>query len=181
MHTYMILVLRSLSAILAEHREKYLDIDKFNTYRIRVQLWDDGCEELRRNFNVRKHLKVKFIGEKGEDGGGPKREFFFQIMEAMGNQHMLLGGPKGSCTPKHNVMALQSKQFYLIGKIIALSVLNGGPAPKFFSQPILDYLFYGHVRGTRANALCYPEKEMQEKVLMVSTEIHYYVNAMHFW
>lgn len=104
-----------------------------STHVRRRKLWDDGCEELRRNFDVRKHLKVKFIGEKGEDRGGPKRDFFFQIMEAMGNQHMR---PKGSCTPKHNLMALQSKQFYLIGKIIALSVLNGGPAPKFFSLTI---------------------------------------------
>ena len=76
MQTYMyilILVFRSLSAILAEHCEKYLAIDKFNTYRIRVhrrKLWDVGCEELRCNFDVRKHLKVN--GEKGEDGGGPK-------------------------------------------------------------------------------------------------------------
>ena len=84
-------------------------------------------------------------------------------MEAMGNQHMLLEGPKGSCTPKHNLMALQSKQFYLIGKIIALSVLNGGPAPKFFSQPILDYLLYGHVNGTRANALCSPDRDAGER------------------
>ena len=55
-----------------------MHFDLMNTYRIRVRrrkLWDDSCEELHRDFDVKKHFRVKFVGEKGADGGGPRRVF----------------------------------------------------------------------------------------------------------
>lgn len=60
--------------------------DELNTYRIRVhrrKLWEDGCEELSRDFDVKKHLRAKFISEKGADGDGPRREFFFRMIGEM--------------------------------------------------------------------------------------------------
>ena len=57
-------------------------------------------------IGVMNFTTVKKHGEKGEDGGGPKREFFFRMIEAMSKQHMLFDGPEESLTPKHNLMAL---------------------------------------------------------------------------
>ena len=48
-----------------------------------------------------------------------------------------------------------------------LSILSGGPAPKFFSKPVLEHLFYGHVTGTKANVILIPDKEVQDKMLKV--------------
>lgn len=70
----------SVNDLLQQHYKSQMYSDELNTYRIRVRrrkLWEDGCEELSRDFDVKKHLRVKFIGEKGADGGGPRREFFF--------------------------------------------------------------------------------------------------------
>ena len=45
----------------------------------------------------------------------------------------------------HTQAQLIGLEFYLMGKIVVLSVLNGGPAPKFFPKHIQEYLFYGHM------------------------------------
>ena len=145
--------------------------DLLNTYRIRVRrrsLWEDGCDELSRDFDVKKHLRVKFIGEKGADGGGPRRELFFRMVEEMSKQSMLFEGPDELRTPKHNLMALRQKKYHLIGKIIVLSILNGGPAPKFFPKHILEYLFLGHVTGSEGNIAQITSEDMREKVLKAS-------------
>ena len=160
----------SVDALLMEHKEENMHRDPMKSYCIRVRrrrLWEDGCEELRRDFDVKRHLRVKFIGEKGADGGGPRREFFFRMIDAMGRQNMLFEGPENCRSPTHNFMALRAKDYYLLGKIIVLSILSGGPAPKFFSKPALEYLFYGHVIGTRANVTLIADKEVQEKMLKV--------------
>ena len=58
---------------------------------------------LSRDFDVRKRLQIKFIGEKQADGGGPRREFFFCMIEEMTK---LFEGPDGCRTPTHNLLAL---------------------------------------------------------------------------
>ena len=109
----------------------------------------------------------------GADGGGPRREFFFRMIEEMGKQNMLFEGPDECRIPKHNLLALQGKKFYLIGKIIALSVLHGGPAPKFFAQHILEYLFYGHVTGNKPNIARIYNKDVKEQALKVRIIVQY--------
>jgi len=42
---------------------------------------------------------------------------------------------------KHNTQALDREQYYTIGKMIVLSIFHGGPAPIFFADPVIDYLF----------------------------------------
>jgi hypothetical protein len=89
------------------------------------------------------------------------------MIDAMGKQNMLSEGPENCRAPTHNFMALRGKVYYLIGKIIVLSILSGGPAPKFFSKPVVKYLFYGNVIGTRANVTLIADKEVQENMLKV--------------
>lgn len=147
---------------------------QLNAYRIRVRrrkLWEDGCEEISRDFDVKKHLRVKFIGERGADGGGPRRELFFRMIEEMGKQNILFEGPDECRTLKHNLLALRQK-FYLVGKIIALSVLNGGPAPKFFPKHIKEYLIYGRILGDKVNAAQIPEEVIKEHVLKASLAVY---------
>ena len=136
--------------------------DQLNSYRIRVgrrKLWEDGCEELGRDFDVKKHLRVKFIGERGADGGGPRR-VLFRMIEEMSKQNIIFEGSDGHRIPKHNLLVLREKKFYLIGKIIALS---GGPAPKFFPRHILEYLFYGHVTGSKVNVAWISQEDVKQR------------------
>ena len=68
-----------------------------------------------------------------------RAENFMLLMEALNLQEFL-------CMPtrrilKHNTQALDREQYYTIGKMIVLSILQGSPAPIFFADPIIDYLF----------------------------------------
>lgn len=119
---------------------------------------------------MKKHLRVKFVGERGADGGGPRREFFFRMVEEMGKQIMLFEGPDGCRTLKHNLLALRQNHFYLIGKIVALSILNGGPAPKFFPKHIKEYLIYGSILGDKINAAKIPEEDVREHVIKIADQ-----------
>ena len=81
----------------------------------------------------------------------------------MGKQNMLSEGPENYRAPTHNFMALRGKDYYFIEKIIVLSILSGGPAPKFISKPVVEYLFYGNVIGTRANVTLIADKEYRQR------------------
>lgn len=85
----------------------------------------------------------------------------------MAKQNMLFEGPDGCRTPTHNLLALRQNKFFLMGKIVALSILNGGPAPKFFPKYIQEYLLYGHIIGNKDNAAQIPQEDVKDHVLKV--------------
>lgn len=130
--------------IVNEHRRKYLDSDRHNTYRITVrrnEIWKDAIQSLKRSFNESKHLRFTFLGEPAVDDGGPKREFFMLFMNSLNSQESLFEGPLDRRVLRHNTSALDKDVYKIVGKIIALSVIHGGPGPTFLSKSVLNYIF----------------------------------------
>ncbi len=135
----------SLKELLRNHRFEYLHAG-VEEVQVRVHskhIWKDGITDLSRSFDLKKHIEVKFVGEKAVDGGGPQRDFFTHLMAALNHQNALLDGPADNRVLQHNSTALDKDSYFHIGKIIAMSVIHGGPAPNFLAQPVLDYLFHG--------------------------------------
>ena len=56
------------------------------------------------------------------------------------NHSGLFAGHPNNVVPLHNVQAVESSKFYLVGKIIAMTLVQGGEAPACFSKAIADYL-----------------------------------------
>jgi len=134
----------TLAELLKKHCDQYLHQDESKTYRITVRrghLWQDALRCFERKFDERSHLRVTFLGEPAVDDSGPRREFFMLLMEALNSQEFLLSGMPTRRILKHNTQALDREQYYTIGKMIVLSILHGGPAPIFFADPVIDYLF----------------------------------------
>ena len=52
----------------------------------------------------------------------------------------LMCGMDGRRTALHNTVALEKKEFYDVGRCIALSIVYGGPGPHFFSETAANYL-----------------------------------------
>ena len=75
--------------------------------------------------------------------GGPLREFFYLLLHEVQENNTLLCGPRTSRSLTHNVMHLEKMTYYYIGVFLALSIVHGGPAPKFFSSAVADYIVYG--------------------------------------
>lgn len=57
-----------------------------------------------------------------------------------------------------------------MGKIIALSILHGGPGPVFFSSAVVDYLF-GGIATVRPSIEDIPDQQVQDKIRKVLLQI----------
>ena len=47
----------------------------------------------------------------------------------------------------HNVLALSTGQYALAGKMIAISIIQGGPAPRCFAASVADLMVYNEVKS----------------------------------
>ena len=56
--------------------------------------------------------------------------------------------------------------YLCIGRIIALSILHGGPGPTFFAPVIVDYLF-GGFSAVKPCVEDVPDTELQSKIKKV--------------
>lgn len=83
----------------------------------------------RKQFSFNKEVFVTFSGEDGVDAGGPKREYFRLLMLSLKN----LGVFQGNWF-SHNLQLLHNNRYELAGKLVAWSILQGGPGLKHLSQ-----------------------------------------------
>lgn len=74
---------------------------------------------------------MTFLGESAVDGGGHRREFFMLLINAIRENNSLLDGPSTNRVLRHNTTALQEELYLCVGKMIALSIVHGGPGPYF--------------------------------------------------
>ena len=101
----------------------------------------------RATFDVSKVLKVTFIPEGSVDDGGPRREFFqLPIKECMQTSSLFSGWPE-NVVPQHNVEAVANNTYYIVGKLIATCIIQGGQPPLCFSKAVADFLIYNEVRS----------------------------------
>lgn len=97
----------------------------------------------RPSFSPCNKLFVKFSDIEGEsegaiDEGGPTRELFRLLLNFIKDSLMFTGTDAKNITL--NAAALNNKHYYEAGRIIALSLVHGGPAPHFFSNLLFNLI-----------------------------------------
>ena len=105
-------------------------------------------------------LKVEFFNESAIDDGGPRREFFHLLMHEIFKSSLFTGFPS-NVVPVHDVNAVRDNKFYVIGKMIAACIIQGGEAPACFAHAVADYLVIDRV----VSPVCLddiPEYEVRE-------------------
>ncbi|OUM60096.1 hypothetical protein PIROE2DRAFT_14222, partial [Piromyces sp. E2] len=97
--------------------------------------------------DLKKTLRIKYLGEEGIDVGGLLRDFFFQISKEIANPDYLLlqSSPYNSyeleINPKSNIgNPFYLKHFKFIGRIIGLAILNQQNIPLSFTLPLYKKL-----------------------------------------
>ncbi len=116
--------------IIEKHRSKSLDQDVDNTYGITVrhsEIWKDAIQSFKWYFDESKHLRFTFLGEPAVNDGGPKREFIMLFINCLNSHESLFEGPLNRRVLKHTTSALDKRLYKIVGKIIAFSVIHGGP------------------------------------------------------
>lgn len=132
-----------------QHQEKMVTSpDKFQRIHVRrSQLFSDAMRAFSKTtFEESKMLKVVFVGEPSVDDGGPRREFFQLLMRDGFTSSGLFAGWPQHVVPIHNVQAVASNKFYVIGKMIAVYVVQGGQPPVCFAPAVADFLIHEEVR-----------------------------------
>ena len=89
-------------------------------------------------FSLQNKIKVVFMGESTTDDGGPKREFFSDVLQLL---RMRLFDGNG--IPFESTVALTQDLFKYAGELMAMSIIQGGPAPNFISPAIFDVIAKG--------------------------------------
>lgn len=99
-----------LQTAIEQHKADVLYSDVYDAFRITVRrghIFEDMLVALRSGFDEKKHLRVCFLGEKGVDGGGPRREFFMLLMGNVANDGSILDGPPERRVLRHNTTAFE--------------------------------------------------------------------------
>ncbi|XP_057312418.1 uncharacterized protein LOC130653938 [Hydractinia symbiolongicarpus] len=102
----------------------------------RANLIETGLEEIRELQNKLICLSVQFYGELAEDYGGPRKEFFQQIIREIKEKYF-------DC--EINLFPLSD--YYDIGIVFGLSLLQNGPFPQFLEEDDLQKIFFNEEPG----------------------------------
>ena len=131
-----------LHGLLVEH----LPVDRSENQRLvvrRKHIFEDALTQFKNGVDANKYLKVTFLGEPAVDDGGPLREFFNLLIAFIARNNNLFCGDEGSRVPRRNMTELEKKTYYHVRKMLAMSLVHGGPAPHFFSRSVAQYIVYG--------------------------------------
>lgn len=153
------------SALLKNHAKlKINDGGKRQSITVRCKhVWTDTKSVVSKpTFNPAIGLSITFVREDGIDAGGLLREYFQILWDTLKDNNDLFTGPTNMRVLAHNIRALQDNHYRIIGNCIALSLMYGGSAPRFFSQGVVAYLLGDNIDKAVINEI--PDVEIKEKV-----------------
>ena len=168
MYNYYIVIIMirpNIDILLDNHARKVISNDETQCVSIRRgQIFEDALAVFSKaSTDVKKRLLVCFVGERGCDAGGPRREFFRLVLSEIFSSSLFLGWPNRVIPTNFYTGAVD--HYYIAGKIIATSILQ---SPHCFSPPVADYLIYGEIKS-ETSIEDIPHIEIQESLLQVYT------------
>ncbi|XP_055989585.1 G2/M phase-specific E3 ubiquitin-protein ligase isoform X1 [Sorex fumeus] len=135
---------RDVSAVLLElgfqikKKKRTLFINKDN-------IWNSALEGFRnRTFNPASAIEIAYVNKEDSFGGehpGSKQEFLSLLMQHLENSPLFEGSLAKNLSL--NSKALKENLYYEAGKMLAISLVHGGPSPGFFSNTLFNCLAYG--------------------------------------
>ncbi|XDV25294.1 hypothetical protein PO909_029234 [Leuciscus waleckii] len=91
-------------------------------------------------------LKITFLGEPGVDTGALRKEFLSTMVAGI-EKRLFEGDAKKGKMPKYSLNDLDNELFKVAGQIFAVSIAQGGPAPRFMQEWCYEYLATGNIKG----------------------------------
>ena len=130
-----------------------LAVDKSQFQRLvvrRKHVCQDALCRFQKGLDFHKHIHVIFVAEPAVDEGGPLRGFLHLLMGAIATNNNLFQGENHCRVPAPNMAELQKHTYHYVGRMMAVSLIHGGPSPVFLATSVVNYIFYGisKVRAT---------------------------------
>uniref|UniRef100_A0A8D2DR68 G2/M phase-specific E3 ubiquitin-protein ligase n=1 Tax=Sciurus vulgaris TaxID=55149 RepID=A0A8D2DR68_SCIVU len=134
--------------LLSKFRGDDSKLKKKKTKRLfinKADIWNSVLDGFRnQNFNPLYTIEVAYVNENDEFGRelpGSKQEFLSLLMQHLENSSLFEGSLSKNLSL--NSQALKENLYYEAGKMLAISLVHGGPSPGFFSKTLFNCLVYG--------------------------------------
>lgn len=125
---------------------RHAEVSRFNINR--ANILDGALRGFRRaTYSPNKRMSVKFSDDMGKleeavDLGGPRREFLRLLMHSL-EQSPMFEGAEGVKNLALSSKAVREDLYFETGRMIAVCLVHGGPAPGFFSPTLFSCLATG--------------------------------------
>ncbi|XP_061171814.1 uncharacterized protein LOC133181305 [Saccostrea echinata] len=106
-----------------EGQTNYICVDRSN-------ILTTAFEEIKAIDDLRFTLEVQFYGEVAADYGGPRKEFFQLALMEIKEKYF-----------DHGIREHLAEDYTIVGKILALSILQNGKLPRFFDEELHSLVF----------------------------------------
>ena len=125
-----------------------VDTDDVRVHVRRTHIFSDSLRQFSKgSFDVSKILRVTFVGESAVDNGGLRQGYFQLLQHDIACKSGLFGGWLDHVVPNHNVDALIHNKYYVVGKMLATALVQGGQPPVFFVGAVADFLVVETVKS----------------------------------
>ncbi|XP_028513979.1 G2/M phase-specific E3 ubiquitin-protein ligase [Exaiptasia diaphana] len=105
----------------------------------RTAILEDSIRNiLRKCFDIRAKVSVRFADEEGIDVGGPSREFFRLLMKDINERSGIFQGEEYKRVLAINPEARRKDYYRLVGLAIVWSLVQGGTVGNFFSASLYN-------------------------------------------
>nr|XP_055036883.1 G2/M phase-specific E3 ubiquitin-protein ligase-like [Misgurnus anguillicaudatus] len=151
------------------HKLNTTSCSRFNINRANV--WDGALKGFRRcSFDPTCSMLVKFTDDAGLmeealDSGGPTREFLTLLMDAIKTRRVFEGKDNAKYL-SYDSKAAEDNEYFHIGRMIAVSIVHGGPGPACLSPNFFLYLI-GKVKTVDAPIEDIPDDEVKKALLEI--------------
>ena len=122
------------------------------------------------SFDNNKAVRVTFLGESSVDEGGPGKEFFYLTLKCVAEDNTIFQGPPDRRSFRHNPQALRESKYFYAGKLITLSLANGGPGFLCLSEAVYNYFCYGLNQTVYPTISDLPDTDIKEQLEQVCME-----------
>lgn len=129
--------LHNLQAEVLAGTEQPITVRRYHVYEDTISLLKSGA------VKTNQILVVSFAGEPAVDTGGPRREYFTLLLKHIMADANLVEGSIGHLLPTQSVNGIITSVYETIGKLMAASIVQGGPPPKFFAESAVEYWLFG--------------------------------------
>lgn len=149
--------------------------DQMQVVRVGRHIWKDALRALSKaHFLAGVLLSVHFIGEQAADMGGP--EFLRLLMRSLANESGVLAGSDRRKVFSSSPLLVTQRAYFHAGRMVATSLLQGGPGPKCFSPAVYAYLL-GEIDKCRRLVTVedIPDEEPRKTVTKVLTKRRRYL------
>ncbi|XP_049926259.1 G2/M phase-specific E3 ubiquitin-protein ligase-like [Epinephelus moara] len=143
---------------------------RFNINRANV--WDGALRGFKRStYDPTYAMMVRFTDDVGQmeealDTGGPTREFLTLLIDAVKTRRVFEGKDNAKYL-SFDSKALEDDEYFHVGRMIAVSIVHGGPGPRCLPPNFFLYLV-GKVKAIEATIEDIPDDEVRKALLEIN-------------